>query len=240
MEKVLVTFDIDGTILNCADGGENHIKAVNHTAFDLYKVPLDTNLEEYIGHTFVGTTDSWIAEEIIKKATGVQTVAQKDLDAFEKLECEYYEKFGVGSAGALPGVRKVIETLNTMPNVTISMCTGNYEKIAWIKVEHAGVADLFKEKLGGFGHIIERSNILRGAIKQAEELRGHKFDRCIHIGDAVSDVKAAQAAGAIAVAVETGSYKKPDYPQPCFVLENMDKGYDDFINIVKTGKPLSQ
>ncbi|EAX98215.1 putative hydrolase-like protein, putative [Trichomonas vaginalis G3] len=174
---------------------------------------------------------------IAEKAKGQTSISDEELFKFLDLEYDYYVKLGCGEFVALPGVKKTLETLNSMPNVTVSLSTGNYDKIAWKKIEHAGVLPLFKERIGGFGDIEERSNILKFARKQAEELRGYKFDRHVHIGDAIQDVRAAQDANAVPVAVETGSKRKPDFPQPCFVIPNLEKGFDEFINIVKTGKP---
>ena len=38
--KVLVTFDVDGTILTSPGGGVTHIRAIKEAAYELYGVPL--------------------------------------------------------------------------------------------------------------------------------------------------------------------------------------------------------
>ena len=239
-EKVLVTFDIDGTILLSVPGSLQHSEAIKKTANDLYKIPLEVDIKEFCNSNFSGTTDSWIAKVIIQKATGKEEVTQEELDAFEKAEDENFHKYFEGERYALTGVVEAIKKISEMENVTIALCTGNYENIGWTKVRQAGVEQFFKHHVGGFGNIIERKDILKSAIENAEKAAGHKFDRIIHIGDAAQDIDAAHSAGIIAVGVETGRLRKSDFPKPCFVIPNMKDGFDDFVSIIQTGKPIHE
>ena len=238
MAKVLVTFDIDGTILYSVPGSVQHSVAIQRVANELYGVPYDIPIRDYCNSNFSGTTDSWIARVIIQKATNKENVTQEELDNFEKAEVEVFHKYYPGEHYALEGVYDAIKQISEMENVTIALCTGNYEKIAWTKVSHVGVDKFFEGHLGGFGNIEDRKEILKTAIKNAEKAKGYKFDRIIHIGDAVQDINAANEAGVIAVGVETGHLKKADFPKPCFVISNMKDGFDDLVSIIQAGKPI--
>lgn len=234
--KVLVTFDIDGTILRSAGGGKTHTEAISRTANELYGVPLNVDIKEYCKSSFSGTTDSWIAEIIIQTATGRKDVTQEELNVFEEKEYLNYIKLYSSDHKILPGVAECIEKLSKMENVTLGICTGNFVKIGMKKLASVGVEKYFSEEIGGFGDIIERKDIMRHAIETAEKKIGSKFDRIIHIGDAVQDVDAANSNGAIAVAVETGDiHEKGGFPKPCFVLKDLDEGIGDLLSIINTG-----
>ena len=238
--KVLVTFDVDGTILSSPGGGVTHINAIKTTAFELYGIPKEVNIKEYCHSNFSGTTDSWIAKVIIETATN-KPATDAQLDEFHNKEDELYHQYYDNDHVALVGVVNCIKTLSEMENVSIGLCTGNYPRIGWTKVGAVGVGDYFKGKIGGFGDILERKDILHYAIEDGEKKTGHKFDRVIHVGDAVTDVQAAIDNKAIAVAVLTGGLKKKsDFPKPCFVLENLETGLEDLISIIKTGKPIHE
>jgi len=235
-QHVLVTFDIDGTILSSPGGGKTHTDAIALTANELYNVPLDVDIKDYCHSRFSGTTDSWIAKTIIQTATGKKEVTKEEIDAFEIREYENFIKLYAGGYSLLPGVEKCISKLSKMENVTLGLCTGNFVKIGIAKLEAVGVAKYFSSDVGGFGDFIERRDILKHAIETAEKKTGHKFDRIVHIGDAVQDVDAANANNVIAVAVRTGKIKeKSGFPKPCFVLKNLDEGFNDLLSIINTG-----
>ena len=219
-------------------GGVTHIRAIKEVAYELYGVPLEVDIKDYCHSNFSGTTDSWIAKVIIETATN-KPATDEQLEQFHQKEDQNYHSNYSGDHIPLIGVVECIKKLSEMENVSIGLCTGNYPRIGWTKVTQAGVADFFKDKIGGFGDIMERDDILAYAIKDAEKKTGHKFDRIIHIGDAVTDVRAALNNNAIAVAVCTGGLKTKDqFPKPCFVLENLEKGFDDLLSIIKSGRPI--
>lgn len=239
MEKVLVTFDVDGTLITSVPQSKQHTDAIKETAIRLFGLPKDIDIKKFCQSNFSGTTDSWIAKTIIQKATGKSEVTQEELDNFEKSEDEIYHRDYEGMHVALYGVEDALKEIVKKPNVTIALCTGNYERIGWTKVGHTGIDKYFEGKLGGFGNILERKDILKEAIRRAEDYKGYKFDRVIHVGDAAQDVEAANSNGCIAVAVETGKLKKEQFPKPCFVINNMKDSLQDLISIIDTGKPIN-
>ncbi|EAY09868.1 haloacid dehalogenase-like hydrolase family protein [Trichomonas vaginalis G3] len=238
--RVLVTFDVDGTLLTSVPQSKQHTDAIKETAIKLYNLPQNVDIKKFCNSNFSGTTDSWIAKTIIQNAMQRQEVTQEELDIFEKKEDEIYHRDYEGMHVPIYGVEEAIKAITQIPYVTIALCTGNYENIGWTKVGHTGLDKYFEGRLGGFGNILERKDILKEAIRRAEEFRGYKFDRIIHIGDAQQDVDAASANGCIPIAVETGHLKKEQFAKPCFVIPNMKDGLEDLISIIKTGKPVHE
>ena len=93
MAKVLITFDIDGTILYSVPGSVQHSVAIQRVANEMFGIPYDIPIKEYCHSNFSGTTDSWIAKTIIAKATNKEEVTQEELDEFEKQEVEIFHKY---------------------------------------------------------------------------------------------------------------------------------------------------
>lgn len=239
MEQVLVTFDVDGTLIQSSDGGVEHINAINKAARDFLHI--DEDAVEFLGCSFNGTTDIWLVKQLVQKAKPERVDDETFIDDFKEEEIKnYYSIAKHGSAKVLPGIVKVLNALNEMPNVTVALCTGNFEKIAWKKMESADLVDLFPHHIGGFGEVEDRVDILKNAIKNAEEKKNCTFDRIIHIGDAPQDNHAAYMNNVISVEVETGDCKRKDYKYPCFVFQDLDKCFDDLLSVVKHGKPLNQ
>jgi phosphoglycolate phosphatase-like HAD superfamily hydrolase len=69
--------------------------------------------------------------------------------------------------------------------------------------------------------VIERKDGLIAAKKQAEELKGIKFDIVVHIGDPPRDVNAALQAGAVPIGVPTGRMSYLEDPEPESVFANI-------------------
>ena len=236
--KVLVTFDIDNTLIGHAKGGYGQNKAVNQAALELYGI--DQDIRKYIGTSFAGTTDYWIGQEIIKRicpnAENMEELTQK----FLQLEAKYFKMYDSENFEVLPGVCHLLEHLVQLPNVEIALCTGNLEEIAWCKMESVGIKKYFTKKYGGFGEICERENVLKKAIESAENGEKTHFDRFVHIGDALQDEKAARNVGAVPICVETGHSKYEDFDGPCFVVKNLEEGFDDVVSIITTGKAINK
>ncbi|OHS92679.1 haloacid dehalogenase-like hydrolase family protein [Tritrichomonas foetus] len=254
MEKILVTFDIDGTLIQSAEGGIDLNAAINKAAFDVFGI--DQDMEEYIESSFSGTTDYWIANEIAKRAKPDCNNREELIQKFLKLETKYYHELFENDVIPLPGASKILEFLSQRPDVVIALSTGNLEAIAWKKMQTCNLEHYFKGRYGGFGEICERKDILRAAYESAQKgeqlgersnctekvdvSKCQKFLRHIHIGDAHQDVEAAKKVGAIPIAVETGNLRFDDFVGPCFVVNNLEDGFDDVVSIICTGKPKNE
>lgn len=238
MSKVLVTFDIDNTLIGHAKGGYSQNKAVKQAAFELFGI--DQNIPQYIGSSFAGATDYWIGREIVKKRyPGIEN-SDELTQKFLQLEAKYFKIYDSENFQVLPGVCKLLEHIIKLPTVEIALCTGNIEEIAWCKLKNVGIEKYFTKKYGGFGEICERENVLKKAVESAETGEKTHFDRLIHIGDAIQDEIAARTVGATPICVETGHSLYSDFEGPCFVVKNFEDGFDDVLSIITTGKPINK
>jgi phosphoglycolate phosphatase-like HAD superfamily hydrolase len=80
---------------------------------------------------------------------------------------------------------------------------------------------------------IERKDDLLAARKQAEELKGIKFDIVVHIGDTPRDVNAALQVGAVPIGVRTGRVSYPEYPEPDSVFANIVEAKDKLWKVLE-------
>jgi phosphoglycolate phosphatase len=120
----------------------------------------------------------------------------------------------------LDGVKETLLALQERGDVVTGLVTGNLEPIAWLKMEALGIKDCFSlPHFGGFGSDFcsgdvdasfnDRAEFIRIARARAAERHG-LADAAIaeqfHIGDAPTDVEAAELAGASAIGVATGVF----------------------------------
>jgi phosphoglycolate phosphatase-like HAD superfamily hydrolase len=105
----------------------------------------------------------------------------------------------------LPGIRRLLDTLDAMRAVHIGLLTGNLEAGARAKLEPFGLAGYFPA--GGFSSDHEdRNEIARIATEKFRQRTGFEFapDRVHVVGDTELDVECARANGYRAVAVASG------------------------------------
>lgn len=234
--KILVTFDIDGTLMLAGNRGQDHRDSMRHALNVLYGINLCPS--EYLQTHFAGYSDYKIVTECVRKATNKEEVTPEEIYKFYDIATEKFKEIHTGNTIVYPGIYKALENLSQHKNVIIGLCTGNIPGIGWIKLEKTNMAKYFDRKLGGLGSHPNRADILQSVIDKATELYG-KIARVIHVGDAMQDVQAALDVGALAVAVDTGSQRNKIFKQPCFVFENLEVCMDDFMSVVLTGKTVS-
>jgi phosphoglycolate phosphatase-like HAD superfamily hydrolase len=198
----LVLFDIDGTLLDLHGAGRQ--------AFALA-------LEEALGWgeaassiRFAGATDLDLLEQLARRHGHHLTPADTDR-FFTALPTHLRTTAATAPVTVYPGVSALVATLADHPDVTIGLVTGNIESCARIKLERAGLQAPFT--LGAFGHEHgDRREIARLAVARATATLppDTTFTRTFLIGDTPSDVRAAQAIGATAIAVTTGEHTRDE------------------------------
>lgn len=232
-EKVLVTWDIDGTLMFCGERNKVHGDAIVHAISEMTGVK--EKLSYFLkGKPLAGCSDRFIAEQAFIMTKGGFDEAMMN-EFMRKAETYFIEHFD-GSLTVLPGVETVLQKLSEMPNVTIAICSGNPPEIGWRKLECAKLKDFFKDRIAGWGLQAERADMLKEAISQGERSINGKFDRIIHVGDAPQDAEAAKANGVIGVIVKTSRHGNGAFPEEAIQLENLEIGYNSFMKIVETGK----
>ena len=198
MEKTLLLFDIDGTLLTTGGCGERALRFAVRDAFGV-----EDDLREI---EIAGRTDTGIARQLLRKYGRAETDAE-----ITALLGGYLRHLPVllpeTQGRLLPGVQALLPLLSQRTDVVLALLTGNLERGAKHKLSHYGVWDYFEFGAFADDHH-ERDKLGPFALARARE-RGHTFDlsRTFVIGDTPHDISCARAIGARAVVVATGVFR---------------------------------
>jgi phosphoglycolate phosphatase len=105
----------------------------------------------------------------------------------------------------LPGVTESLAAVGRIDGVVQSVLTGSSQPNALLKLRAFGLDRYLDASVGGFAGTdpYPKGTLLRVARERAEEKYG-PLDDTVYIGDAVSDMAAAQLGGARSIAVASG------------------------------------
>lgn len=198
---LLLLWDIDGTLLQRAS--REHADAL-HAA--LVEVHGELSLD---GHRIeaAGRTDGAIARDLLAAAGLASRAIDGRADDVIVACCALYDSLCPPdlSARVAPGVVDVLALLGGRPEeFRFSLVTGNYERVARLKLARAGIGAWFPEGQGGFGSDAEE----RERLPPIARLRAGDWprERTVVIGDTPRDIACARADGLRVVAVATGPY----------------------------------
>jgi phosphoglycolate phosphatase len=190
-------FDIDGTLIHCAD-------AIHYFAFcdalsTLAGRPL--NLD---GVTTHGSTDVGILRDAFALAGIPEKHWRTLLSQIREQMCLQVEQNKAGlCATVLPQVREVLQHLRNK-GATLSVATGNLERIGRQKLAAANLLDLFH--MGAWSDSFEhRADVFYHAIDQVRRAT-HPDAAILAVGDTPADILAARANNLPVIAVATGIY----------------------------------
>jgi phosphoglycolate phosphatase len=114
--------------------------------------------------------------------------------------------------------------------------TGNLTRIAWRKLDRAGLAKYFR--FGAFGEMsATRTGLAKLALCEARSRRWiTKEAPAALVGDASSDVEAARGAGVISIAVRTGITPVAELEacKPDYLLRNLRDLRLDMVGLGRT------
>jgi phosphoglycolate phosphatase len=193
----LVLFDIDGTLVRRA--GPHHRQVL----VDAVRIVtgLETTTENIPLH---GMLDPDILERMMRNAGASNAVIRRGMqEIIVRAQALYVRRCPDLQKATCPGVRQVLARLRRR-GIPLGLVTGNLTRIGWKKMKQAGLKEYFA--FGAFGEMAkDRAGLARLAIRQARE-RGwiRNGARISLIGDTPSDILAARANGARAIAVRTG------------------------------------
>jgi phosphoglycolate phosphatase-like HAD superfamily hydrolase len=124
------------------------------------------------------------------------------------------------SATLAPGAVAVLDALGGQPGAyRPSLLTGNFEPIARLKLERAGIGGYFPVGQGAFGNDAEaRAELPPIARRRAG---GWPAERTVIIGDTPEDIACARADGAFVIAVATGPFEAPDLAAADAVVDGL-------------------
>jgi phosphoglycolate phosphatase len=214
----LALFDIDGTLVRRA--GAHHREAL------VYGVRRVTGLETTTeGIPVQGMLDPDIIAVMMRNGGARRALIHDSLPEVQRTA----ERFYLRECPALhdkhcPAVEETLDRL-TRRGVLLALVTGNLTRIGWRKLDRAGLRRYFR--YGAFGEMAKtRAGLAKLAIAEARRRRWIDPAAPISlIGDATSDIIAAQANRIRAISVETGITPREDLAalKPDFLLRDLRK-----------------
>jgi phosphoglycolate phosphatase len=202
---LLLLFDVDGTLVGGA--AEEHSRALRTALQEIHGVNPDT---PGLGIDPAGRTDNEIARLLLLEAgVGADRIDRRRHDVREAC-CRIYAELCPPSLAdkVLPGVPELLTWLETEPSVRLSLVTGNFEPVARLKLNRAGLGAHFPHGQGGFGSDSEDRTDLPPIARKRAGVDGvaHARGDTIVIGDTPRDIICARADEVRVLAVATGPY----------------------------------
>ena len=198
---LLLLWDIDGTLLQRAS--VEHADAMRRALIDVHgSLELDGRHVEAAGRT-----DGAIARDLLVAAGHAPEAIDARADDVIAACCALYDELCPAdlSARVAPGVADVLPRLAARPDAfRFSLVTGNFERIARLKLARAGIGDWFPEGQGAFGSDAED----RALLPPIARARAGDWprERTVVIGDTPRDIACARADGLRVIAVATGPF----------------------------------
>ena len=215
MEKKLLLFDIDGTLIASGGAGEHALRLGIKDRFGLD--------EDFRGIEIAGRTDSGIARQFFAKHSLPDTPGNTAA-FFESYLGHLVRLLPQKEGRLLPGIQPLLDTLKSRPDMVLALLTGNLARGAKLKLTHYGVWDYFEFGAYADDHY-DRNQLGHFARTRAQERHGTDFppERIYVLGDTPHDITCARAIGAIAVAIATGQYSRAQLAEhaPDFLFDDL-------------------
>jgi phosphoglycolate phosphatase len=198
---LLLLWDIDGTLLQRAS--LEHAEAMREALSRVHgSLSLDGQRVEAAGRT-----DGAIARDLLIASGHASEAIDARADDVIAACCDLYDELCPAdlSPRLAPGVPEALTALGGRPDAfRFSLVTGNFERIARLKLARAGIGDWFPEGQGGFGSDAEDRALLPPIARQ--RAGGWPRTRTVVIGDTPRDIACARADRLRVVAVATGPF----------------------------------
>ena len=215
MQKTLILWDIDGTLLHSGGAGMKALEASLQEVFGASG--------SFAGIEFAGRTDPWIIRQIFARFGIEHTPGNvaRYVDGYIALLPGILAQ---SRARILPGVSDILGQAAAHAGVVQGLLTGNLRRGAEAKLGFHGLWEYFP--VGAFADDSEvRSELGPHALRRARAHWGLDFpaERVWIIGDTPHDIACARAIGARAMAVATGGSKAQELAghNPDIVLEDL-------------------
>ncbi len=195
----LLMFDIDGTLTRSCDIDSRCF--VDALCEVLGIESIDTDWSNY-RHT----TDSGIAQEIITKQLGrparAEELAAVKTSFVQRLRSVLDNDPAECQANA--GTQEILEWINNEPKLCFAVATGGWSESAKMKLANAGLK-VAENIFASSDDAVSREGIMRVAEARARSAYGvDRFDSITYVGDALWDLKAAQACNYSFIGVGAG------------------------------------
>ncbi len=194
-------WDIDGTLLRRAS--EAHAAALMRAVADVHGVDVTRAKVTDLA----GRTDRAIARMLLAAVgIGAEAVDGRAEDVLAAT-CALYEELCPPdlSAKVAPGIPALLDQLRGRESdFRFSLVTGNFERVARLKLARAGIGHHFADGQGAFGSDAEAREDLPPVAR--ERAGGWPRERTVVIGDTPHDITCARADGVRVVGIATGPY----------------------------------
>ena len=223
MQRRLLLFDIDGTLIHSGGAGVHALKKALTERHGIEDALDDIEI--------AGMTDSGIVISILKKykIPATQENIAGFLDSYVHfLSIELPHRKGK----LLPGVLELLEKLKLRKHLVLALLTGNVSRGAQLKLGHYGVWHFFEFGAFADDHH-DRNQLGPFARARAKEKHGREFSAAEIdvIGDTPRDIACGKALGARTIAVATGTWSREELAQhdPDYLIDDLSH-VDRLIN----------
>jgi phosphoglycolate phosphatase-like HAD superfamily hydrolase len=202
---LLLLWDIDGTLLQRASA--EHAEALRRALLEVHGDHL--RLED-LRVQAAGRTDGAIARDLLL-ACGVEPGAiDAEVRAVAAACCRAYEELcPIDLSGFVaPGIPELLEELAAEGLYRASLVTGNFQPVARLKLDRAGIGRHFEPGQGAFGTDAEDRTELPPLARARAGPAGAPWprERTVVIGDTPNDIACARADRLPVVAIATGPF----------------------------------
>ena len=197
MAPQVILFDLDGTLVRAGGSGSRAMAVAFNELFHRENA--------FARVSFTGMTDPSILKTAFNLTFGRDPTPSEAESFFQRylqvlaMEVPKSKRYTV-----LPGIPQLIHAL-VKRGMAVGLATGNLQEGARIKLQRAGLWQLFR--FGGFGSdSIDRIRLTQMALQRAESLLGYDVSpaQCVVVGDSPAEYQVARAMGAKVVLVATG------------------------------------
>ena len=215
VEKKLILFDIDGTLLTSGGAGE---RALRLGFRDRFGIDDDLSAVEIAGRTDSGIVRRMLAAHRLPETP--ESIAAFFDGYLHHLAIEIPRTSG----RLLPGILPLLEALKPRADIVLALLTGNLARGAEIKLRHYGVWHYFE--FGAYADDHHDRDQL-GHVAKARALEHHGLDfppeRIFVLGDTPHDIACARVIGARAIAIATGKFTRADLAPhaPDLILDDL-------------------
>jgi phosphoglycolate phosphatase len=205
---MLVLFDIDATLIRTSRAG---VAAMHETARDLFHPEFELG-----GVEFGGCLDPIIMRDLLRR-NGQEAHADslaRWRDAYGRRLADKLAAPGVGHA--LPGVFELLRRLESMPEITLGLLTGNFPETGAAKLRACGIDPRrFALQLYATDSPFDppaRAHLPAVALDRYSERLGRAAHpkEAVVIGDTPNDVHCALANDCWVIGVATGTFSKAE------------------------------
>ena len=215
IDRRLLLFDIDGTLITSGGAGEAALKDAMRSRFAVE--------EDLAGVILAGATDARIARELLEKH-GISVSPENVAALLDTYLGHLSDRIGRHDGKLLPGIVPLLNVLSHREDAVLALLTGNVSRGAEIKLTHYGVWDFFEFGAFADDHH-DRNELGKFARARALERHGEEFppSRIYVIGDTPKDIECGRAIGACTVAIATGHYSAAELKEhsPDFLFEDL-------------------